>query len=101
MTPYTDLTPAQKEQVAAQFSGDALLGSDPASYLYEVGTGGMVLCRQRAGERSPFYCILSDLLPCLCCPAPATHTLGDWDVCETHFNELAAPWPDELDEPLF
>ncbi|GIK36581.1 MAG: hypothetical protein BroJett011_04140 [Chloroflexota bacterium] len=34
-------------------------------------------------------------LLCLCCDAPATHALGDWDVCETHYNSLAAPWPEE------
>ena len=30
---------------------------------------------------------------CVCCDAPATHALADWDVCEAHYEVLAAPWP--------
>lgn len=101
MIPYTDLTPAQKEQVAAQFSGDALLGSNPDSCLYEIGTNGMVLCRQRAGQRSPFYCVLSTFPACLICGRPATIAAADWDLCADCFNKIAAPWPGESDEPPF
>lgn len=100
--PYADLTPAQQAQVTAQFSGDALLGSDPASYLYEIGTDGMVLCRQRAGERpSPFFCLLSAYEACILCGQPATIVAADWDLCAGCFNVLATPFPGELDELPF
>jgi hypothetical protein len=30
---------------------------------------------------------------CVCCDAPATHALKDWDVCKQHYEELSTPWP--------
>jgi hypothetical protein len=31
---------------------------------------------------------------CICCDAPATVALGDWDVCAEHYNALTEPEPD-------
>ena len=39
---------------------------------------------------------------CICCDQPADPSLpGDLELCAVCFNILAAPWPDDLPEPLF
>jgi len=30
---------------------------------------------------------------CICCDAPATHLMGDWEVCEAHAASLTTPDP--------
>lgn len=54
MSTYDQLTDKQREQVAAQFSGDTFLGNDPAGYEYEIGISGMVLCRRRIQRTNLF-----------------------------------------------
>jgi hypothetical protein len=39
---------------------------------------------------------------CICCDQLADPEVpGDLDLCAVCYNILAAPWPDELPEPLY
>lgn len=47
------------------------------------------------------YKPIKPLVLCVCCDKPATHLLGDWEVCEEHYNSLAGPAAGLDDETLF
>lgn len=47
---YDQLSAEQREQVATQYSADALVGNDPRDYIYEAKRNGFVVCRHRMTE---------------------------------------------------
>ena len=47
----------------------------------------------RAAIAADIGTVISAVVPvlCVCCDAPAAHALGDWDVCEEHYEALSGP----------
>ena len=64
--------------------GDALAAADLPELVALAGKAALI-CATAMLYQQPTVII------CVCCDAPATHALADWDVCTHHYNILAAP----------
>jgi hypothetical protein len=70
-----------KRELAEWFTLNDRPGPDREQIAAEIGVA--------VSENVPVLCI--------CCDELATKVLGDWDVCDLHYDILTAPWPEELD----
>jgi len=64
--------------------GDALAAADLPELVALAGKAALV-CATAMLYQQP------TVILCVCCDAPATRALADWDVCAEHYNLLAAP----------
>jgi hypothetical protein len=72
--------------------GDALAADDLPQLVALAGKAALVAATTMLYQQ-PAVVIL-----CVCCDAVATRALADWDLCQNHFNLLAAPDEVELCE---
>jgi len=64
--------------------GDALAAADLPELVALAGKAALI-CATAMLYQQPTVII------CVCCDAPATHALADWDVCAHHYNILTEP----------
>ena len=64
--------------------GDALAAADLPELVALAGKAALVAATAMLYQQPT-------VILCVCCDAPATHALADWDVCAEHYNLLAAP----------
>ena len=64
--------------------GDALAAADLPELVALAGKAALVAATAMLYQQPT-------VILCVCCDAPATHALADWDVCAHHYNILAAP----------
>jgi len=69
---------------------DALAADDLPQLVALAGKAALV------GAVAVLYQEPAPITLCVCCDAPATIALADWDLCQNHFNLLAAPDDTEL-----
>ena len=69
--------------------GDALAAADLPELVALAGKAALI-CATAMLYQQPAVIL------CVCCDAPATRALADWDVCTHHYNILAAPDDAEL-----
>lgn len=85
------MTPPDRAQFLAKIESidfeieDALADDDLAKLTALAGKASLV------AATAMLYQQPAPVILCVCCDAMATIALADWDLCESHFNLLAAP----------
>lgn len=93
------MTPADRAQFLAKIENidfeisDALAAADLPELVALAGKAALVAATAMLYQQpAPSTKLrMNAVILCVCCDAPATIALADWDLCQSHFNLLAAP----------